>query len=141
VAGIVFADQDRDGVIGPAEHGLADVEVTLRPAGLISLAGIFDTTRTDADGRYVFAALAPATYIVGVIPPAGYYAAGGAEQIVEVAANRVAQADFPLRAYIRHYLPVMTVRIFATDYTDFTDGNRQISVICAIRGCSSDAVY
>jgi protocatechuate 3,4-dioxygenase beta subunit len=80
--------------------------VTLRPATRLGDALI---THTDAAGHYAFASLAPGAYTVSVAPPAGYFAPGEAEQTVEVTANHITQADFPLRAYVHYWLPVMAV--------------------------------
>ncbi|MCX6031087.1 MAG: DNRLRE domain-containing protein [Chloroflexi bacterium] len=121
VTGVVFDDRNRNGVQDPGEPGLADVEVTLAEAGVgLQTAGAgllihtvyfpaVPSTRTDADGSYAFASLAPAAYIVGVTPPASYFAPGETAQRVEVSANRTTLANFPLRAYVHYYLPVMAV--------------------------------
>jgi hypothetical protein len=114
VTGVVFDDRNRNDVQDPGEPGLVGIEVTLAEAaaGLQTAgAGLLTvpSSYTDADGRYAFTSLTPGAYTVSVAPPDDYFAPGpgGAAQRVEVSANHTTQADFPLRAYVRYYLPVM----------------------------------
>ena len=61
IGDFVWHDKDRDGVQDPNEPGVPDVRVVLK-AG----AGLFQFTRTDAQGHYVFDDLPPGTYQVGI---------------------------------------------------------------------------
>ncbi len=71
ISDFVWYDIDGDGVQDVGEPGLVDVDLELYDAtGTVWLA----TTSTDADGLYLFADLAPGTYVVRVDPatlPAG----------------------------------------------------------------------
>lgn len=66
VSGVVFLDQNGDGVQQWTELGLPNVELELRLGGSLVM-----TTGTLFDGSYQFDMLAPATYRVVEIDPAG----------------------------------------------------------------------
>lgn len=72
VSGDAWLDLDGDGVRDDGEPGLARVQVTLRTS-----ASILDATTTDADGRWAFNNVEPATYDVRVEPPIDYRVTGG----------------------------------------------------------------
>jgi hypothetical protein len=65
IAGVVFADRDRDGQRDAGEAGIATVAVHLHGS-----AGAQDAV-TDAAGRYLFEITDPGIYTVLVQPPAG----------------------------------------------------------------------
>jgi hypothetical protein len=65
VSGSVFFDIDHDGSLGPDEVGLSGWTVQL--TGSVSL-----STTTDGNGAYSFSGLNAGTYMVCVIPPAGW---------------------------------------------------------------------
>lgn len=64
----VWEDLDRDGVQEVAEPGVAGVTVNLKDAAN----NVIATTTTDANGLYLFDNLAPGTYSVAFVKPAGY---------------------------------------------------------------------
>lgn len=66
VTGVVFRDDDRSGTRNGSEPGLADWEVRL-VTGSTS-----QSTRTDSQGRYLFANVPPANYTIEVPQVAGY---------------------------------------------------------------------
>ncbi|MBL8725726.1 MAG: hypothetical protein JNK49_16910 [Planctomycetes bacterium] len=78
VTGSVFRDDDRSGTRNGSEPGLADWEVRL-VTGSTSL-----STRTDANGRYVFPNVPAATYTVEVPLVAGYVGTTTLQLAVEV---------------------------------------------------------
>ncbi|AKK02145.1 SdrD B-like domain-containing protein [Corynebacterium epidermidicanis] len=65
IAGVIWDDANRDGVIAASETPLSGVTVTLTGPG-----GTFTTT-TDKDGHYQFPGLAEGDYTVTVTSPAG----------------------------------------------------------------------
>ncbi|MDF1485596.1 IPTL-CTERM sorting domain-containing protein [Ramlibacter sp. H39-3-26] len=68
VAGTVYHDRNDNGAIdGGGEEGIAGVEIRLMQAG-----AVVATTTTDAGGHYSFTNLAPGTYTVAEIQPAGW---------------------------------------------------------------------
>jgi serine-aspartate repeat-containing protein C/D/E len=64
----VWLDADQDGIQDAGELGVPNVTVRLLDQNGIELA----TTTTDANGLYRFTNLAPGTYRVDFVPPAGY---------------------------------------------------------------------
>lgn len=66
--GFVWNDADRDGVQDVGETGIRNVAVNLYD----STKTLVSTTRTDANGRYLFENLTPGDYYVDVVAPAGY---------------------------------------------------------------------
>ncbi|MFD2741341.1 SdrD B-like domain-containing protein [Sulfitobacter aestuarii] len=64
----VFYDTDKDGIQDAGEAGVQGVTVNLKDAG----GAIIATTLTDANGKYLFDNLAPGTYSVGFVIPAGF---------------------------------------------------------------------
>ena len=64
----VWLDTDMDGIQDAGEIGVANVTVRLLDGNGNELA----TTTTDANGFYSFTNLAPGTYRVDFVPPAGY---------------------------------------------------------------------
>lgn len=72
ISGVAWLDLDGDGQRDDGEPGLARVQVTLRTS-----ASILDATTTDADGRWSFNNVEPATYDVRVEPPIDYKVTGG----------------------------------------------------------------
>jgi hypothetical protein len=66
VSGDVFADRNRDGLLGPGDRGLRSILVQLfGPAGQLVA-----NTVTDAAGRYAFTGLGPGTFVVVPAAPA-----------------------------------------------------------------------
>ena len=66
--GLVWQDDNADGIQDFGEPSLADIEVRLLDAGTLAVLAI---TYTDGGGIYDFAELAPDTYVVEVVAPAG----------------------------------------------------------------------
>lgn len=67
VGDLVWLDADKDGVRDAGESGVAGATVRL-----VNAAGtVIATTTTDANGNYKFSDVAPGTYSVQVVPPAG----------------------------------------------------------------------
>ncbi len=69
VGDFVWRDDDGDGVQDAGEPGLADVAVTLHRAADGSIAG---STSTNALGGYSFASVAPGSYYLRFVAPAGH---------------------------------------------------------------------
>jgi hypothetical protein len=74
IGNFVWADHDCDGFQdchrgNPPEMGIAGVEVRLYDA---VTGGLLATTYTDSTGRYKFIRLCYGSYLVEVVPPAGY---------------------------------------------------------------------
>ncbi len=71
IGGSVYLDSNNDGIRDPSESGIAGVLVTL--SGTDSLGNAVDATATtDANGDYLFAALAQGIYSVAETQPAGF---------------------------------------------------------------------
>ena len=71
----VFRDDNQDGVQDPTEPGIAGVIVKLLDAAgnpVLGANGQPVTTTTDANGNYLFANLAPGSYIVEFVKPANF---------------------------------------------------------------------
>ena len=68
VSGHVYLDADRDGSLDPGESGLAGVTVQL----LDGSSAVVSTQVTGLDGNYAFTGIAPGSYRVREIQPAGY---------------------------------------------------------------------
>ena len=69
LAGTVYADGNGNDTLDAGDTGLGGITVYLaNAAGTAVLA----TTTTAANGTYIFTGLAPGTYIVAEVPPAGY---------------------------------------------------------------------
>ncbi|QCW99304.1 hypothetical protein FGM00_03945 [Aggregatimonas sangjinii] len=71
VGDTVFFDNDRDGVQDPDEDGVAGVTVQLKDTA----GNVIDETATDANGNYLFEAVAPGEYVIMFVPgtlPADY---------------------------------------------------------------------
>ncbi|MEX2141975.1 MAG: SdrD B-like domain-containing protein [Pirellulales bacterium] len=69
ISGLVHADPEGDCIIGPRDLPLAGVAVQL----LDSSGNVLQTTFTNNQGEYRFDNLAPGTYAVRQVQPAGYY--------------------------------------------------------------------
>ena len=67
IGDFVWNDTNADGIQDPGEPGIEGVTVILRDADLHEIA----TTKTDADGGYLFTNLTPGDYIVEFVPPEG----------------------------------------------------------------------
>jgi hypothetical protein len=66
--GLVWEDEDRDGLQDLNERGIANVVVTL-----LTSAGITaGTNTTNGNGAYKFKDVVPGDYLVNLVPPAGY---------------------------------------------------------------------
>jgi protocatechuate 3,4-dioxygenase beta subunit len=72
ISGTVHADPEGDCIIGPQDIPLAGVAIELLDAG----GNVLQTTVTNNRGEYRFENLAPGTYSVRQIQPAGYYQGG-----------------------------------------------------------------
>jgi len=72
ISGRVHADPEGDCTFGPNDIPLAGVKIEL----LNSNGQVVQTTYTDAHGQYKFDNLAPGTYGVREVQPAGYYQGG-----------------------------------------------------------------
>ena len=72
LSGRVFADPEADCLFGPNDTPLAGVSVQLLDASGI----VLQTKQTDAQGFYRFDNLAPGTYSVRELQPAGYFQGG-----------------------------------------------------------------
>ncbi|MEM7132618.1 MAG: SdrD B-like domain-containing protein [Chloroflexota bacterium] len=70
ISGIVWADLDRDGTIGPNEAGIPGVTIRLNT-------GV--STLTDEDGRYLFENLPDGTYSIIEFDPEGYVSSSDAD--------------------------------------------------------------
>ena len=71
----VFSDDNQDGVQDPTEPGIAGVIVKLLDGAgnpVLGANGQPVTTTTDANGNYLFANLAPGSYIVEFVKPANF---------------------------------------------------------------------
>lgn len=72
LGGYVWEDVNSDGLQEPGEAAAARVRVDLLSADLLSAdARVLATTRTGADGHYLFGALAPGRYQVRFLAPSG----------------------------------------------------------------------
>jgi len=67
VAGHVFLDADRDGLLDAGESGLGGVTVQL-----LSGATVVATQVTTTDGAYAFTGITPGSYVIREIQPSGY---------------------------------------------------------------------
>jgi uncharacterized repeat protein (TIGR01451 family) len=88
IAGTVWRDGNPDGERQPDEESIAGVELTLIGDGTE-----LDSSRSDDDGTYRFAEVAPGTYVVRLDPPEAHGAS-----VPHKAAAREA-ADAPLNAF------------------------------------------
>ena len=85
IAGNVYHDANDDGIFQPSEVGINNVIVRLESSNGIS------ETRTDSLGRYRFEGLAPGTYRIIEVTPAGYL--DGKDRVGTVAGTVVGQID------------------------------------------------
>lgn len=69
IGDLVWRDENRNGLQDPDEPGMAEITVNLLSGADESLVM---TAQTDADGRYLFADMAPGAYILQVVQPAGF---------------------------------------------------------------------
>ena len=67
IAGTVYHDQNDDGIQNSGERGIGGVTIQLLQGG-----AVVATTTTDSDGHYAFTNLAPGTYSVREVHPAGW---------------------------------------------------------------------
>ena len=72
LSGRVFADPEGDGQLGASDLRLGGVTIEL----LNAHGSVVHTTQTNSQGEYSFTNLAPDTYTVREIQPAGYYQGG-----------------------------------------------------------------
>ena len=72
ISGIVFVDQNNTGQYQSGDALISNVTIDL----LNSAGSQVAQTTTDANGAYSFTGLAPSSYSVQEIQPAGYYAGG-----------------------------------------------------------------
>ncbi len=102
LVGVVFEDQNRNGVPDEGEPGLSSVPVRLSgPDGFVS------ETLTEAQGFYRFDDLRPGEYSLSPVAPRGYFVPGASPITTTVAANATREVYIPLRAYRMTYLPLM----------------------------------
>ena len=87
VSGVVFADQNRNGVQDAGEAGVAGREVRLS-AGSVQF-----TTSTDAAGRYVFADVGRNEWTLELIVPSGFVATNASSQTLAVCACAPVEAQ------------------------------------------------
>jgi len=91
ISGIVFDDNNGNGVQNPTEPGLGGVTVQLiNPV----TGAVVATTTTDPNGAYVFTGVAPGAYIVRETDPAGYTSTTPNNVPVSVAPGGAANANF-----------------------------------------------
>ena len=72
ITGVVFVDPNENCIYESGENPIAGVTVQLLDAG----GNVLATTQTDAQGRYRFDNIAPGTYAVRELQPAGYLHGG-----------------------------------------------------------------
>ncbi len=70
---LVFNDANNDGILDNGETGVPNVTVNL----LDQNGNLLRTTTTDGNGNYLFTGLAPNTYQVQIVPPAGFVTSTG----------------------------------------------------------------
>ncbi len=68
IGGVKFEDLNANGARDPGEPGLAGVTILLTPAG----GGTARTTVTDASGNFLFTDVAPGSYVLNEVVPAGF---------------------------------------------------------------------
>lgn len=90
IKGVVFQDWTQDGVRDPFEPALAGATVVLMDRTGREL----DVQVTSHDGAFHFAGLAPATYRLTEIDPAGYSSLGPDEALVVLGSGETSQAAF-----------------------------------------------
>lgn len=76
----VWEDANNNGVINTTEQGIAGVTVNLyadADGNGVPDGAVVDTMKTNIDGYYLFTNLQPGTYIVEIVPPAGYSSSTG----------------------------------------------------------------
>ncbi|TWU03882.1 SdrD B-like domain-containing protein [Neorhodopirellula pilleata] len=83
ISGVVYHDRNDDGVRSSGEEAIAEVLLSL----IDSIGNEIATTRTDNQGRYHFADLAPDTYRVVETQPAGFI--DGKDSVGLIAGDRV----------------------------------------------------
>lgn len=108
VQGVVFSDGNGDGLFGPEDRPLAGAQVNIYREEVLQ-AGVM----TGTDGRFEFASLSPAAYVVREIDPPGYVSSLN-ELAVEVVVGEVATLafiDYPMRSPSgATYLPLLLHR-------------------------------
>lgn len=109
VDGVVWQDDNRDGLRQAGEAALAGVLVTLRSAGGNGrMVQTERQTTTDADGYYRFADVIPGAYLLGVPARAGFWTTTELQIQVSVSSNSTVQADFGYyRAPFLRYVPLL----------------------------------
>jgi hypothetical protein len=71
IAGTVFADYDRNTLIGASEPGIANVSITLIGTDVTG-ASVLRNLRTNTSGNFIFDDLLPGTYTLLEVQPEGY---------------------------------------------------------------------
>jgi hypothetical protein len=99
LSGVAFQDLDGDGVRGPTEPPLSQIDVYLDSDNDASRDADEATGVTDAQGRFQFAGLLPGAYTVRAALPTGWVATTAAAHTWDLAANgSVTGIDFGAQA-------------------------------------------
>jgi hypothetical protein len=111
VEGIVWEDNNRDGLRQPGELPIAGATVTLRPAGRALATRTDYETVTDAAGHYRFAEVTPGAYLLRVRDLAGLWPTTEIAVNVQAGANTTVGADFGFyRPPAVRFLPMILAR-------------------------------
>lgn len=94
IKGCVWVDLDSDGRRDEGEPGQANVTVNLSRNG-----SVVQTTKTDSNGCYTFMVTEDGTYVISIVPPAGYTSDPPPSSItVVISGNNSSGNDFRLYA-------------------------------------------
>jgi len=105
IHGVVWDDQDGDGVRGAGEPGLPGSRLLL----LNAQGSVVQTQDADAQGRYTFAQVPPGTYRLRAAGPAGYYSTTDFNPLVNAAPGSSLEVNFGRRDGLDVYLPMVIV--------------------------------
>jgi len=90
ITGVVWYDEDGDGMVDEGEPPLPDVEVTLSTVVGVAI----ETQLTTADGSYGFTDLEPGTYMVTETDPEDYSSTTPNQVVVAVVAGSTVEINF-----------------------------------------------
>ncbi len=126
VSGVVWEDEDEDGLNDGGEDIFTGVTISLLRDGIVS-----DTTETDANGAYAFTGLSPGIYVVRMVDASGilngydtvYEVSEGSgaasydnEETVDVTGSDASGVDFGYKE------PIPTLALISSFTTHLVDG-------------------
>jgi len=120
IAGIVYADNNGNGLMDAGESGRGSIEITLAD---LACATILTTARTDVNGNYGFTSLPTGLYCV-VINYSSGLVTPGFWQRVEVTTGNISSANFGIQPIGAAPLPPPTTSLCGNGIVDASAGEQ-----------------